>query len=78
MRFIKHTVSDTVFQCKSASHSLRKKIENPTKSIMGDEGHISAGLGPNNQNTLEKLSDSCQIFRLLKLLTNISDCNHMK
>jgi hypothetical protein len=31
------------------------------------------GLGPNNKNTLKNSLNFCQIFCLLKLLTNISD-----
>ncbi len=31
------------------------------------------GLGPTNQNTLKNPQNSCQIFRLPKLLANISD-----
>jgi hypothetical protein len=36
------------------------------------------GLGPNNKNTLKNSLNSCLIFELLKLLTNISDCIHIK
>jgi hypothetical protein len=32
------------------------------------------GLGPTNKNTLKNYLNSFHIFRLLKLLTNISDC----
>jgi hypothetical protein len=38
----------------------------------------SSGLGPNNENTLKNSLNSCQVFRQLKLLTNIFDCIHMK
>jgi hypothetical protein len=36
------------------------------------------GLGPNNENTLKISPNSCQILRLLKLLTNIFDSIHKK
>jgi hypothetical protein len=39
---------------------------------------VSPGLGPNNENTMKNSLISCQIFRLLKLLSNISVCVHMK
>jgi hypothetical protein len=32
------------------------------------------GFGPTNENTLKNSLNSCQIFILLKLPTNISDC----
>jgi hypothetical protein len=37
-----------------------------------------SGLGPTNENTQKNSLNSCQIFRLLKLVTHISDCVHMK
>jgi hypothetical protein len=36
------------------------------------------GIGPNNENTPNNSLNSCQIFWLIKLLTNISHCIHMK
>jgi hypothetical protein len=42
-----------------------------------DEGNTGTafqpGLGPTNKNILKIFVNSCQIFRFLKLLTNISD-----
>jgi hypothetical protein len=35
---------------------------------------VLTGPGPTNENTLNNSMNSCQIFILLKLLTNISDC----
>jgi hypothetical protein len=39
---------------------------------------IHPGLGPNNKNTRKNSLNSCKIFEEQKLLTNISDCIHIK
>jgi hypothetical protein len=47
-------------------------------SALFSKKFCSSGLGPTNKNTLKNSLNSCQIFRLLKMLSNISDCVHMK
>jgi hypothetical protein len=47
------------------------KIEVKSKILSEIHGTKKPGLGPNNQNTQKNSLISCQIFILLKLLSNI-------
>jgi hypothetical protein len=57
---------------KQCNHRVQPKIMDVVDMV------IHPGLGPNNKNTLKNSLNSCQIYRLLKLLSNIYNCVHMK
>jgi hypothetical protein len=65
-----------VYICKSKRRtllSLSLTVICPMLTV-----NFEPGLGPTNKNTLKNSLNSCQIFKLLKLLTKISDYVHMK
>jgi hypothetical protein len=69
-------VMDHTMLCSSGLGQLES---NSDKGIRAVKLHRAVpGLDPNNENTLNNSLNSYQIFRLLKLLNNISDCVHRK